>query len=1445
MRLEERQVHSKCVAWFKELKSHLENLYKFLEVRNTRPFEIAFRIFFHEEHQTFREKMYHNLNQLQWQLERENLHTHDSKTCLDVLKTQFKKFFNSKEVNASDFQNKCWQKNFKDYMRCEPETYKRNLLRFLEELDKKREIQQQESLVIEGTILEANMSTAGTALDASLVTKGTKLEACLVTEGATLEANLVTEGAALETSLVTEGIALDASLVDKQSTVDSNTSDPYPIPISPNLAPPLKRSISKSKRSTRSSSSKPVVSAGLKKFRKVSNRLGKGSKFVVDMNEDESDDRESRDKGADGEVTSNAFFDAQSLDSRSCDESVPEKEVQAGLETDLMGNVGVNYVKGNIISQGISANNSMNINDEIGLIPVPVSKNPLLSSRVSPVVSPRILKRRESLVDGGSKSNAPFLFNNMEKWPSLNRNYSIEVNEVNVGNVSGIRDEVMKEVPVGMKHVSFVNVVQGVNKSGSNKLKLVPMSHREILGHLRRMWRAYQLDEVIMNDCGLYFVKFKSDEDGISMISSMIGSLIIMDRITTEMCDRSYGRASFERVLIKVDADLRLADKIEVWYKSLGKSMELRVEYPWKLPVCSHCKVFGHGLDRCLKRVPNDAEKKLSMGENAQRTTNMEHGDNSDTGWKTVNNRKYGRTEDTSRGMYRQRNYYRAGSSRGGFNGRGRGVMNGRGFGDQRFNKNDGARYVPVKKNEVAGPIRDKEYDKNEKGKTKVNEGKFSRENGNGTGMSSERMNIDEKVVSNTINEKNGGGKYINEGGGSNKENAKKGFDSQNMFSALSDEAEIEKRLEWESIKERIDEKMQELVRKENVADLRLKIKNLENQISHSHKMIEKESKMKANAMVKSVMIEKGLIENQAYRKVYDEVYKYEHDKIEEIIMKKQLAEVELFFKIGQVLSIVEMETWPKEKLRFFKNSIGEEAYEGMVNQIRIESNEDMNEEVAEDSSSVAQFLTQDVVSNVETQLRKKFVDKFDQAMHLSVRSLLDNKLMYVSIIYGEITPKSRYRLWRNLRDHMSIAGSEPWVLLGDFNFMKTHMRDLNRKNEDVFDKVNFLRTELGKVQECLDRDPFNAALREEEMVYASAFKDAALDEEKVLQQKTKITWLKDGDFNSSYFHKVVKGRMSRNRIEDVVYEVKDADSLFTKRLDVDVALDLIKPVDDKEIKEALFSIDDNKASEPDGYSSKFFKAAWSVVGPDLCSATKEFFGNMARNCAFKVDILKAYDNVSWSFLEFCLRKFGFHPIMVNWIMTCLTTTSFSICINWESHGFFKAKRGLSQGDPISPYLFTLVMEVLNLMIKRHVKNDSRFKYHSGCGKLEITSLCFADDLLLLCYGDLISASILRRGLDEFSLSSGLYPSMSKSEAFFCGLTHEIKNNILMAIPFKKGTLFIKYLGVPLVSKKINVNDCKILIKVIQNIINDWKNRNLSFAGKLLISSVLASLQVY
>jgi len=73
----------------------------------------------------------------------------------------------------------------------------------------------------------------------------------------------------------------------------------------------------------------------------------------------------------------------------------------------------------------------------------------------------------------------------------------------------------------------------------------------------------------------------------------------------------------------------------------------------------------------------------------------------------------------------------------------------------------------------------------------------------------------------------------------------------------------------------------------------------------------------------------------------------------------------------------------------------------------------------------------------------------------------------------------------------------------------------------------------------------------------------------------------------------------------------------------------------------------------------------------------------------------KAYDRVEWKFLFENLKQLGFHQKWISWIQQCVTTVSYSVIVNDVVSGFFSPFGGIRQGDPLSPYLFLICMEVL------------------------------------------------------------------------------------------------------------------------------------------------------
>uniref|UniRef100_A0A251S8W3 Putative reverse transcriptase zinc-binding domain-containing protein n=1 Tax=Helianthus annuus TaxID=4232 RepID=A0A251S8W3_HELAN len=87
---------------------------------------------------------------------------------------------------------------------------------------------------------------------------------------------------------------------------------------------------------------------------------------------------------------------------------------------------------------------------------------------------------------------------------------------------------------------------------------------------------------------------------------------------------------------------------------------------------------------------------------------------------------------------------------------------------------------------------------------------------------------------------------------------------------------------------------------------------------------------------------------------------------------------------------------------------------------------------------------------------------------------------------------------------------------------------------------------------------------------------------------------------------------------------------------------------------------------------------------------------------------------------------------------------------------------------------------------------------------------------------------------------------MSKSTVFFGNVSNAVKDQITSIMPFEVGVLPVRYLGVPLISSRLLYKDCNRLVENMENRITNWKNRCLSFAGRLqLIRSVLSSMHIY
>ncbi|XP_075074502.1 uncharacterized protein LOC142162093 [Nicotiana tabacum] len=152
-------------------------------------------------------------------------------------------------------------------------------------------------------------------------------------------------------------------------------------------------------------------------------------------------------------------------------------------------------------------------------------------------------------------------------------------------------------------------------------------------------------------------------------------------------------------------------------------------------------------------------------------------------------------------------------------------------------------------------------------------------------------------------------------------------------------------------------------------------------------------------------------------------------------------------------------------------------------------------------------------------------------------------------------------------------------------------------------------------------------------------------------------------------------------------------------------------------------------------------------------------------------------------------------------------------------------------------------MEYLTRLLKT-LKYNPDFNCHPRCAKLNLVQLGFADDLLLFCMGDVISAKLLYACFDSFSKASGLIAKQGKSFIYFGGVAPNILQEILQTLGLQAGTLPFRYLRLSLSSKRLSIGQCQPLLDKMTGRISIWIAKLLSYAGRLqLIKSVLTAIQ--
>nr|GEU75016.1 RNA-directed DNA polymerase, eukaryota [Tanacetum cinerariifolium] len=441
----------------------------------------------------------------------------------------------------------------------------------------------------------------------------------------------------------------------------------------------------------------------------------------------------------------------------------------------------------------------------------------------------------------------------------------------------------------------------------------------------------------------------------------------------------------------------------------------------------------------------------------------------------------------------------------------------------------------------------------------------------------------------------------------------------------------------------------------------------------------------------------------------------------------------------------------------------------------------------------------------------------------------------------------------RHLSDHMSILLRESTIDYGPIPFCVFHSwftKDgFDNLSRDEMHKASAARhstqSRISELDKLIDKGLSNNDIINERISLLKDIHDLDKQHSSDLAQKAKIQWAIEGQTINLDLH------------------------MFQK-ISIDQNADLESDVSLEEIKKAVWECGTNKSSRPDGFSFDFIRKYWKIIQHDVVNGIKEFFSSSkfppGSNSSFITLIPKSMDAkmvkdfrpislidgpfilnelISWCKYHKTKAMIFKADFEKAFNLACLSLSMGSILVNGSPSLEFKFHKGLKQGDPLSHFLFILVMESLHISFN-NILNSGFYKGIRIDESLTLSYLFYADDAVFIGKWDKANVITIVNMLKCFYLASGLKINIQKSKIIGIRTSQEevdVATNVIGCNTFSSP---FNYLGVKVVSFNFRSNFWDEVIAKLSFRLSKWKIKTLSIGGHFTLNKVvLSSLPIY